>query len=198
MVLTKLKIAATVVSIGLIGTGVGIVTYPRLAAQPLGQNNVTAPTPAEPAPPIKPLSRFDQGAANLANTDDGLPRLGEAKVQALLAQSKASEKLKVLLKARYDMANVEAHARWSEFQAGRGTLDFLFGASRHLLDAERELSERKADQIAALERYLWCMREIEKVNQQRFDNGRLPIQDVAEARYNRIQAEIWLERAKAE
>ena len=41
------------------------------------------------------------------------------------------------------------------------------------------------------------MKEVEKVNQARFDAGRVAVADLAETKFYRIQAEIWLERAKA-
>ena len=43
-------------------------------------------------------------------------------------------------------------------------------------------------------RFAW--QKVEEVNQARFDAGRVAIADLAHSRYYRIQAEIWLERAK--
>src|SRR5262249_25367116 len=95
-----------------------------------------------------------------------------------------------------EAAKLELDSRTKEFMAGRGTLDITMGASKRLLEAERESSPKRADQIAACEAHLNRMKEIENVNRQRFNAGRIGIQDLAESTYYRIEAEIWLERAK--
>jgi outer membrane protein TolC len=41
------------------------------------------------------------------------------------------------------------------------------------------------------------MKKIQDINQERFDQGRISIEDLALAKYYRLEAEIWLERAKA-
>jgi RNA polymerase sigma factor (sigma-70 family) len=109
----------------------------------------------------------------------------------------AEDKLTALLKERVEAAKTWEKARHEQFLAGRGTLDILFEASKRLLEAERELSDKKADQIAALEAYFKLMKEIEEVNQARYDAGRVGIDDLAQSKYYRLEAEIWLERAKA-
>src|SRR5262249_2269685 len=109
----------------------------------------------------------------------------------------AEDKLTTLLKARVEMAETEFANRNQEFLAGRGTLDILFGAGKRLLQAQQELSNKKEDQISALEAYLKLTKDIEEVNQARFDAGRITIADLAESKYYRLEAEIWLERAKA-
>jgi outer membrane protein TolC len=105
--------------------------------------------------------------------------------------------LTTLLKERVEVAKTEFDSHNQEFLAGRGTLDILFGAGKRLLQAQRELSEKKEDQIAALEAYLKITQSIEEVNQARFNAGRINISDMAEAKYYRLEAEIWLERARA-
>jgi hypothetical protein len=126
-----------------------------------------------------------------------LPALEEARVKELLEAAKVSDKLKGLLKDQYQAALDMARARWEEFMMGRGTLDSQIEASLRLLDAERDLSDKKGDQLTALENHWQRMKEFEKINQIRFDAGRVPIADNAQTKFYRIQAEIWLERAKA-
>ena len=82
--------------------------------------------------------------------------------------------------------------------AGRGTLSFFLSSSERLLEAERALSDKKADQVVAIESHWKRMRQIEKVNEERFDAGRIPIQDVLQSRFYRLQAEIRLERARSD
>jgi outer membrane protein TolC len=67
-----------------------------------------------------------------------------------------------------------------------------------LLEAERALSDERAEQVKAIESHWKRLREIEKVNEERFDAGRIPIQDVLESRFYRLQAEIRLERARSD
>jgi RNA polymerase sigma factor (sigma-70 family) len=106
-------------------------------------------------------------------------------------------KLQALLNERLNAARTELDARTREFEAGRGTLDMLFGASRRLVEAQRDMNGSKEDLLTALKDHVERMKQIEKINQDRFDAGRLPIYDLAESTYYRTEAEIWLERAKA-
>jgi hypothetical protein len=107
-----------------------------------------------------------------------------------------SDKLKTLLKERLLSARAEAHARFMDFLAGRGTLDILLGASGRLRDAEFEMSAKQADQVEALEAHWKRMKMVEKTTKGWFDAGRIAIQDYEVSRYNRLNAEIALERAK--
>jgi RNA polymerase sigma factor (sigma-70 family) len=106
------------------------------------------------------------------------------------------DRLKKLLKERADTALEEWDARNKEFLAGRATLDSVHGAARRLRDAQLELSETKEERLAALGKYLQLMKAVEEVQQARYDAGRIPIQDLKESKYYRLEAEILLERAK--
>ena len=66
-----------------------------------------------------------------------------------------------------------------------------------LMNAEQLLSNEKADKVAAIERHVKRTQEIEDVNHARFVGGRIPVPDLAEARYYRLQAELWLEQERA-
>jgi hypothetical protein len=173
-----------------LGAGAGVVTYQKLAAQ--------QPDPKKAQ--IPELVAADQKAEKLQDDEaDALLKdlvLPADKVKELLATSKGSDKLKSLLKDRYEAASEELTARFKEFLIGRGTLDILINSSHRLFEAERELSDKKADQIAAGEKRLRLLQEVEQVNQRRFDDGRIAAQDYAQSKYNRLEAEIWLERAK--
>jgi hypothetical protein len=125
-----------------------------------------------------------------------MPATDAAKINALIAAVRGSAKMKSLLKERYDAAFTECQGRWQDFLVGRGTLDIMLGCSGRLRDAERELSPRKADQIAALEAHWKRVQKVKGINQARFDAGQIAIQDLAESQYFRLDAEIQLERAK--
>lgn len=113
------------------------------------------------------------------------------------APQKPADKLKDLIKAKLEAAKLECESRMKEFQDGRGTLDILVHSSRRLLESEREVGDSKEHLLTALETHFRLMKEIEEVNQERFNAGRISIMDVAQARYYRLEAEIWLERARA-
>jgi RNA polymerase sigma factor (sigma-70 family) len=190
MFMSKMRIVAVLVlTLAVIGTGGGVATRQYLAAhQPKIAN------------PDQPKAAF--GLDRLLEPTDGLPMpdvamLSEEQINSRLSASKESEKIKALLRQRYDAARTQAESRLQEFNAGKGTLDFLIESLSQLCDAERELSDKKADQIAAMEKQVQVLTEVEKVNQARFDARRIPLMDMAQARFNRLDAEIRLERAKA-
>jgi RNA polymerase sigma factor (sigma-70 family) len=107
-----------------------------------------------------------------------------------------SEKLKSLLQERWKTAGEEFFARNQEFLAGRGTQEHLYQAARRLLAAEEELADKS--RVTILANHLKRMAAIEKVNKERFDAGRIAVQDYRAAQYWRLEAEIWLERALQE
>ena len=112
------------------------------------------------------------------------------------ARRAALEKLKELYKARQEAAKQNAAGRMEEFVAGRGTLDILLEAQVLLLRAELALAEKKEDRIKAHERNLAEMTEIKKIQQGRFDTGRLARMDLSQAEFFRLEAEIELLREK--
>jgi hypothetical protein len=123
--------------------------------------------------------------------------LTEAQAAELLAKSEQPAKIKSIIQQLFEAANVEAHNRWNNYVAGIGMLDMYLGGSRRLLEAERLLSKEKSHQVAALERHLKRMHEIENIAQARYEAGRIPVFDLAEPRYYRLQAELWLEQERA-
>jgi outer membrane protein TolC len=102
------------------------------------------------------------------------------------------------LEARLAAANKEVRIRWKEYCAGRGSLDIYLNSSRRVLEAERDLSAKKADQVAAWESHLQRMQQAYVINLARYNAGRIPIQDFAQADYYRRDAEIGLERTRAQ
>jgi hypothetical protein len=121
---------------------------------------------------------------------------GIEKIEPVKPPAPAKNRLKELLKARLEAAETEMNARREEYMAGRGTLDITLGSSLRVLKAKQEMSNKAADQIAALKDHLERMKEIYQVNLARFNAGRVPISDVKESEYNYLDAEIMLERAK--
>jgi hypothetical protein len=189
MFLSKVKIVALIVlSLGAVAAGTWAVAYPALQAQQPNQK-LELPLVAGPGP---------ERAAAPPQDDEfpKLPTLEAARVEELLKAAKVSDKIRALLKERQDAALTEVRARWEELLAGRGTLDIFFGASLRLLESERELSDKKADQMGALESHWLRLKMLEEINQARFDAGRIPIADLSQTKFYRSQAELWLERAR--
>jgi hypothetical protein len=67
--------------------------------------------------------------------------------------------------------------REKEFMAGRGTLDFLLLACARLLQADLALSKDRKERSRAREQYWERIERIEEINWDRYQAGRIPIQD---------------------
>ena len=104
--------------------------------------------------------------------------------------------LKRLVQERVEVAKKELEARMQQFEAGKGTLDFLIGASKRLVLAELDATDKKPEQISALKTHLERMKKVQDIDQGRYDAGRISIEDLSQSKYYRLEAEIWLERAK--
>lgn len=88
-------------------------------------------------------------------------------------------------------------ARLEEFDAGRGTVDFLFDAAERLRDAELALATTKTERVAAVERYWRTLQHVEVVNRERYEANRIPLCDFRESQGRRADAGIELLRAQA-
>jgi RNA polymerase sigma factor (sigma-70 family) len=169
MFLSKLRIAGVIlVCLVLLGAGVGVLARQGQEGAPPAGGQAAAPAP-----------------------DD------KKKEEPPADKAKADDEIKALLKARADTAETVVNARYQEFVAGRGTLDILLRYSEKRLEAELEQTDKKEEQLAALKKHLELMQEIEKINQARFDAGRVSIADLAASQLARIEAELRLARAKA-
>lgn len=109
----------------------------------------------------------------------------------------AHQPFEVLLQHKLEAASTEFEARWKEFLAGRGTLEFLLSAALRVLESEQAVNTKPFEHLAALDRHFAWMSLIDEVNTGRFESGRIPVQDYAEARYFRLDAEIKLLQARA-
>jgi hypothetical protein len=180
MFLNKLQ---TAVFFGVVAVVIGIgalFTSKSRGAQP----------PPDAAQPDKPTEK---------DANDSEIRLGLSveKIDTLLKTYPASDKMKKLLKDRYAAGLAELEHRWAEFLAGRGTLDIVCSCSKRLLRSEMAICTNKADRILALETNLQFAQAMERVNQARWDAGRIPTQDLKQTVYLALDAEIALEEAKA-
>jgi hypothetical protein len=110
------------------------------------------------------------------------------------AEQRISEEQKLIAEL-VDCARQVVDLRMKEFDAGRGTLEFLYIASRHLLDAELDQATTKAERVKAWQAQLDRALRIEKTMHERFQAGRVTLQDDQDAQYHRLEAKIGLLRA---
>ena len=103
-----------------------------------------------------------------------------------------------LKKAKVQTARDALHALDEQIKAGRQTAsdDIVTIWSKRLLEAELALCERKADRLAAHERHLKYMKQYENLVTEKYTTGSGSILSVAEARYGRLEAELWLAEAR--
>lgn len=116
-----------------------------------------------------------------------------------------NERFQKLLKQRRDMAEKEWKIRSELYREGANepgmnapiTLRMVFEASKHVLKAELELSNKKAERLAAREGHLKRMKEVTNISESQYEVGRVSTAAFASALYEQLDAEIELEREKA-
>src|SRR5262249_36108604 len=104
--------------------------------------------------------------------------------------------------ARYQAARKFLDAYRAEYLGGRGSagrartgnIEMLRSKALGVLEAQRDLSDTRANRITALEAYLGVIKEAEKLERSIDDPDRASI---AEAEYYRLEAEFWLARERA-
>ena len=138
------------------------------------------------------------------------PDKPKVKLPALLAAKplKAGpqdDELRKLLKARYNEAVSEARDYYElehlastsaiEMDANEG---YRYQALHRVMQAGLEVFEKPAEKVAFLKQYLEVLKAAEKRTQAKNDVGRNRLGDLNRARYERLDAEIRLLRAKRE
>jgi RNA polymerase sigma factor (sigma-70 family) len=111
--------------------------------------------------------------------------------------AKAADRQRELTQALAEAAKEQYEARWKEYLAGRTASDFLLPWSAHWLNAQLALSETKADRLAAYQAHFERMKAVEEVAKAKFDAGSIAVTQYTQTRYHRLEAELWLEKAKA-
>jgi hypothetical protein len=121
------------------------------------------------------------------------------------SKEKPEDRLKALLQARLEAAKADVAARTSALELGLLGFESLHAAARRLLEAQREVNDKRADQIKALKAYLNSSKKIHLACKEAFEEkpepgvvpARISLMDVKKAEFYRLEAELWLERAKA-
>ncbi len=102
--------------------------------------------------------------------------------------------------AKRDAARKAYEAWWANYRDRAAPGEWVYLWSKRWLGAEKELSGRHEDQVAAYEAHLERMRELEGIvyRMQRAKPGLARIDELSTTRYYRIEAEIWLEKSRKE
>ena len=102
-----------------------------------------------------------------------------------------------LAEARYKAAAKQFEEVWTYYKQSRTDSFLTYYWSRIVLDSQQHMSEAKADRIAALEAHIERMKRLEalvlKVRKLGFGYSI----DVGATAYYRLEAELWLEEARA-
>ncbi len=105
----------------------------------------------------------------------------------------ATERYKALLKAAQDQWD----GQWKRYQESRTATDFVLPWSVNLLKARLKFCVKKSEVVAAHEEHLKRMKEVEAISKALYDANTIIGTDYHQCVYYRIEAEIWLEEAKA-
>ena len=99
-----------------------------------------------------------------------------------------------LAEARYQAAVKNYQETWSYYQQARIDSYQVYVWSRLILDCQREMAEKPADHITALDEHLGRMKKLESLIKKvrRLGFGRS--YDVGASEYYRLEAEYWLAR----
>jgi hypothetical protein len=103
-----------------------------------------------------------------------------------------------LQKAKLEAARQTYKVIWQNYKEGLAPpVELPYRWSCRWLQAQREVSDQKADQVAAFQAHWERMREIERIERELRRSRVNPVNEVTAAEYYRIEAEIWLEQAKS-
>lgn len=114
--------------------------------------------------------------------------------------------LKALVQARVDAARrtYDEAVKWSQQTRRAGDLILVLAKSEDVaawslrwLDAQREISGKQEDQIAALEAHLKRLKELQQRVAEMNKAGLVPSLDVSAVEFHCTEAELWLAREKA-
>ncbi len=203
MFLSKVKMTSAFVLVLAALGGAGMGKY-YLSAQRLPEPWEVPEAASKSTEPRQNYERFVKDlkeAPVMASREQVLPAATLDKSMA----GKPEEQLQKLLKARRDAAEQAWRVRYELYRAGANepgtgtpvTLHMLLDASKCWLKAELEVSNKKADHLAARERYLKFIKEVVKVTIAQYNVGRISKAALASALYEQLNAEIELEREKA-
>jgi hypothetical protein len=101
-----------------------------------------------------------------------------------------------LARAKLDAARQTYQAVMRDLPAARADAEKVYLWSRRVLEAQRDLSDKKAERIAALEDHLARMKELRKVALARYRAGHATHTEALAGEFYVAEAELWLAQAK--
>jgi len=112
------------------------------------------------------------------------------------APSAEPSKIESLAKARHEAAVKQYDETWAYYQQARIDSYQVYVWSRLVLDCRRDLAQKPADRLKALEEHHGRMKKLEALitKVRRLGFGRS--YDVGAALYYRLEAELWLEKER--
>lgn len=133
----------------------------------------------------------------------GLPQAkgleGGAPPSGTGASDKGNTKVKALLKERLETLRTLAHQIGEAYKANDGAVSFkhVYDANLMVLNAELELCDSQTDRIAILEKIFSAAKDYEAHIREGVQSGGVASSALVKAKIARLDAEIALERAKA-
>src|SRR4051794_2878195 len=97
-----------------------------------------------------------------------------------------------LANRRRDSARKTYQTLWVNYRERRASEDALYRWSVRWLKAERQLSDRQDDQVAAYKAHWDRMRDLERLIRQVERSGVTTVDEVSAAEFYRVEAEFWL------
>jgi hypothetical protein len=189
MLMSKLETGvALVLMVSVIGTGAALINYRAWADEKSAKNAPPKPAEAQDGEKLKALLKERRAFAK--GEFDSWKRDAVSYVNYLTDLDQEAA-LRRGPQPRGDSAALE-HLRVFNAQL------HLYQWSQRLLTAELELSDKKADRVAAYEVHLLRMKELEDVFKKAAERAKAGAYAAAyaEAKFHRLEAEIMLERAK--
>jgi hypothetical protein len=102
-----------------------------------------------------------------------------------------------LVKAKYEAAREAYKATVQAYQVGQSDAEKVYLWSRRLLEAQRELGNKQADQVRALEAHRGRMKDLRELAAKRYQAEQVPQADVLGAEFYAVEAALWLARPEA-
>jgi hypothetical protein len=101
-----------------------------------------------------------------------------------------------LLREKRNEAVAAAKGSYEEFMKGRGRMDDMYRSCQRVVEAGLELCATPAEKVALLTQFVDVVAEVEQEMQTRHATARASRGDVHRARYERLDGEVRLLRAK--
>ena len=126
-----------------------------------------------------------------------LPGLILSGLLLVAAPSAEPSKIASLAKARHEAAVKQYDETWAYYQQARIDSYQVYVWSRLVLDCRRDMTQKGADHLKALEEHLGRMKKLQALITRVRRLGFSRSYDVGSAEYYRLEAEFWLEKERS-